>query len=472
MPSPLIFATILAFTSPDDTHQWTGFRGPNGSGVHTGTTIPDKVDPESNRLWRREIPAGFSSPVIVGDAVFLTGYEDSVAYTLKMDIATGETQWKSEGPEPLPAPYRGPNSQVSSTPVTNGTHTYSFFRHFGVVCYDEKGDEVWRHKLAPFRVPHGMSSSPVIAGDKVIMQCDQDQESFIVALNRQTGEEAWKATRPRMTHSYSTPVVHKPVKGPAEVIVSGSFQVSAYDVETGTRSWWVDGMAWQAMTLPVIDNGVVFVHSHVGAMSEYGAPKMSGPFERQLEMRDKDGDGKISLEEWPGEAMKQLMFIYDLDGDNMLGPRDWEYAVRRDRETGGLFAIELGGQGNVSETRTKWSYKNRRGLPGIPSPLVYDGVLYLLKDGSLLTSMDPASGDVIKQERVGRSEGYYASPIAADGRILTAGESGLVTVVKAGREWEVVSSIDIEEDIWSTPALGGNRVVVRTTESLQCFGPK
>jgi len=126
-------------------------------------------------------------------------------------------------------------------------------------------------------------------------------------------------------------------------------------------------------------------------------------------------------------------------------------------------------QGNVTESHVKWKYDDRRGLPDCPSPLFLDGHLYVIKEGGLFTAFDGESGEVVKQGRVGDPDRYFASPVAAAGRIVTASVSGQVAVVSSGPEWEVLSVHDLQEDIWSTPAIADGQVFVRTGKALYCF---
>ena len=139
------------------------------------------------------------------------------------------------------------------------------------------------------------------------------------------------------------------------------------------------------------------------------------------------------------------------------------------RASGGLFAIDLGGEGDVTESHVSWRFPDRRGLPDCPSPLVMDDLLYLIKEGGLLTAVDTETGEVAKQGRVGESDQYFASPVGAGGRIVTASLGGKLAVLRAGRDWEVLSVVDLGEELWSTPAIAGGQVFVRTQEALWCF---
>ena len=426
------------------------------------------LGPEENLAWRTPLAPGYSSPVLGDDAVFLTGAQGTELYTYCVDRATGAVRWRVAGPEPLEDAPRGPNSPVSPTPATDGTNVYVFFPSFGLVSYDGGGDERWRLPLGPFVTPYGMGTSPVLAGDLLVLQCDQDTDSYLVAVERDSGAVRWKTARPGATHGFSTPVLYEPEEGPAELIVSGSYRVTGYDLASGEELWWVGGMAWQSKTLPVVGDGVLFVHSWMASPAEIGAPRLSAPWEETLADHDADGDGLLSKEEADALGLARVWFLYDLDQDGSMDAGEWGIALARSTAKSGLYAIRLGGRGDVTESHLLW--RHGRSLPNIPSPVHYRGVLYVLKEGGILTALDPATGEVHRAGRVeGAQDPYFASPVAADGRLFLASHEGRLAVLEAGPEWEVTSVSELGEEIWATPALAGGQVFVRTQEALYCF---
>ena len=466
MIATLFTCTLLA-TSAGDGPQWGAFRGNGGAGISDTKGIPDEIDVEKNALWRAEVPPGYSSPVVAGDLVVITAAKDKELFTIALDRVTGEEVWTSmiefDGKRP------GANSPASPSPVTDGEHVFVVFHSVGLVAYDMKGEELWRNEIGPFNIPHGMATSPLAWRDLVVLQVDQDLSAYVVAYDKKTGNERWKTERPGVTHSYSTPAIYEPEEGPAQLIVSGSLQVTSYSLETGKKLWWINGAAWQTMSMPVMAGDTCIVNAYMVPSSEFGFPRMDPDFAAVLAENDKDDDGKISKGEWGDDRIHMAWFILDLDGDELLDEKDWEFGVQMATATGGMFAIDPSGKGDVTESHVKWIYDKRRGLPGAPSPLVLDDTIFLIKEGSLMTSMDVASGEVKKQERIAPSDEYWASPVSADGKIITASKGGQLAVLKGAADWEVLSVHDLGEEIWSTPAIADGQVFVRTQTAMYCF---
>lgn len=449
--------------------EWPGFRGPNGSGVAQARVLPSAIAKTKNLLWRVEVPAGYSSPVLSATRVFLAAHEEGKIFVMALDRRTGAVVWKTEAPRDR-ATKRSVNTPVSSTPVTDGVNLYVFFEDFGLLSYGADGKERWRYPMPRTNNPYGMAASPVIESGSLIMVCDQDTDSFIMALDRDTGRLRWKTARPEATHGFATPVIWRPAKGPAQAIVSGSYQLAAYSVPTGEKLWWVWGMAWQAKSTPVIGGETLYVHSWMATMSELGQQKDDvAPFEETLKEKDADRDGKLSKQEAPDPEMAKIWFLFDLDKDGFVDAREWDVHRKRAQARNGLYAIRLGGSGDVTATHVLW--RHEKSLPNIPSPVLYGGVVYLLKEGGVFTSLDAATGKVLKQGRLeGAVDPYYSSPVAGAGKIYAVSQHGKVSVVQAAGEWQSLSVADLEEECWATPAIGGGRLYIRTQKALYCFG--
>lgn len=448
--------------------EWARFRGPNGTGVADARALPSEVGPDKNVAWKLALPSGFSSPVLTESSVFLTASDETKLYTISIDRKTGRQNWKVEAPRSLAEKPKGPNSPVSPSPVTDGKNVYVFFENFGLVCYAQDGSERWHHGMGPFNLPYGAGTSPVVHGSTVLLQMDQDVGSYLVALDKDTGKIRWKTQRPHATHGFSSPVIYQPVKGPAEVIVSGAYELDGYDLTTGKKLWWVSGMAWQAKSTPVVSNDVVYVHSWMASLAELGHKEITATWEKTLAEHDKNKDGKISKEESPDPSLINVWFLYDLDKDGVLDATDWQYLLARNDTKNGLYAIKLGGRGDVTKSHVLWRVE--KGMPNIPSPLLYKDVLFLLREGGILTSFNPKDGAVYKQGRLdGAVDAYFASPVLADGKLITASREGKVAIIRPEAEWEVISVGEFGEDIWATPAAADGQLFIRTQKNLYCF---
>ena len=403
---------------------WRQFRGPNGSGVSDEVDLPVEFGPERNVVWKTAVPSGLSSPVVAGDKVFLTAFENGKILTLALDRASGRTVWRREAPRPrVQEMQRKPNGPASASPVSDGRNVYVFFPDFGLLAYGSDGTELWRMPLGPFNNPFGHGASPVLAGDTLLMVCDQDTNSFLLAVDKNSGRVLWRTERPLAQRGYSTPVFWQPARGGLQAFVAGSYRLSAYDVKTGKEIWWVRGLPWQIKPTPVLDGEAVYFVTYSGD-SEPGQQEVVLPFKDALAQLDKNADGKISKDEIVDARIKALFDEYlDLDHTGYLEERDWnQYRERRLGESS-LRAYRLGGTGDLTESNFLW--KNARSLSNVPSPIHYRGVVYTLKEGGVLTSLDSKTGEILKQARIEGALGtYYASPVAAEGRIYTVSDEG------------------------------------------------
>ena len=194
---------------------WSRFRGPNGSGVAAGATMPAAIAPGVHQAWRIEVPRGYSSPVLTDDAVFITAVKGTSLYTYAVARSDGELRWQAEHPTHLEKPHRGVNSPAAPTPVTDGENVYVFFQAGGLTSYDAGGEERWSVPLGPFVTPYGVGASPILHEDLVLLLVDQDVGSFLVAVDSASGDERWRVERRQVTHGFSTPVLYTPDDGPA-----------------------------------------------------------------------------------------------------------------------------------------------------------------------------------------------------------------------------------------------------------------
>jgi outer membrane protein assembly factor BamB len=447
---------------------WPRFRGPNGSGVGEAAKLPAEFSPQRNVRWKAAAPAGHSSPVVAGERVFLTGLDQERLVTLCLDRATGKELWRRECPRPRRERLDKRNHPASPTPAVEGRNVFVFFPDFGVISYDTDGKERWRAPLGPFDNLYGMGSSPVAAGDKVILSCDQTQGSFLIALDAGDGRVRWRTPRPEAVSGHSTPALYRGPGGATQVIAPGSFRLDAYSAATGEPLWWVRGLASEMKSAPVVDGETIYINGYNLPENDPGRHVEVPPFEKYLADHDKDGDGRIAAAEAPDQRMKSFFPYLDLNHDGYLDAREWKMYVAAMAAENGLLAIRAGGRGDMTDRSVKWKY--HRSIPQLPSVLLYQGVLYMLGDNGVLTTLDPASGTVHRQARLrGVADRYFASPVAGDGKVFIVGHSCTVSVLRPGPEQELLAVNELEGECFATPAIAGDAIFIRTSNGLFAF---
>ena len=464
--------------------QWPQFRGPNGSGIGKSPQLPIDFGPGKQVAWKTDLPPGHSSPILSGDRLFLTAVEGGTRaelsvgkmvdkggklYTICLNRNTGVILWKKEVPRPRLEQYQPTNSPASPTPVTDGKSVFVFFGDFGLIAYDFAGNERWRVPLGPFNNPNGHGSSPILVDDLLVLLCDQDTNSYLLAVDKNSGRVRWKVERPDVTRSYTTPGVVRRASGPIELIVPGSYNLVSYNARTGEKLWWINGLSWQPKSTPVIDGDVVYAHWWENG-GEAEQPTETLTFEEILSRFDANHDKKITREEFAAEPRLQRGFPdTDLGSDGFVDERDWNFYRARRASRNALLAVRLGGRGDLTGS-ANILWRMQKFLPNSPSPLLYEGVLYLIKDGGILTSLNPKTGEILKQGRLtGALDTYYASPIASGGHVYLLSHQGKMTVLKAGASWEIVGGADFEDECFATPAIADDSIYLRTRSALFCF---
>ena len=462
-----LLVLVLAAALTASASEWLQFRGPNAAGLGVAGEPPERLDPDKNLLWKTPLPLGHSSPVLTEDRIFLTAVDEGRLFTIALDRATGKILWKREAPRPRQERTHKVNNAAASSPVSDGSDVYVFFGDYGVLAYTSGGDQLWKLPLGPFHNQMGMSASPILVDGKLILVLDDDRQSSMVALDPSNGEMLWRADRSEFTRSFGTPVVHRSAQGPAEIIVPGAFQLAGYAVDTGEKLWWARGLCWQPKAVAAL--GEDRVYAHCWAAGGDRPPEKTYPdFAAGLAELDADKDGGISKTELYPELQGKFN-SFDLDKDKLLGERDWSYLQSKTSSQNALMAVRLGGRGDVTETHVEWIH--RKSLPNVASPLVYDGVVYLAKDGGIVSALDANTGEVLKMGRLPNAmDKYFASPVAAAGRVYFLDAAGTLTVVRAGAEWSVLQTLPLGEGGNATPALVDGRVYIRTHENLYCFG--
>lgn len=464
----LLFAIFASSREENATDDWPQFRGPNGSGVMQTAGLPSEFGPDKNVKWKKAIPTGYSSPVLMKNFIFLTACENEKLLTFCLDRKDGRTIWHREAPRPRKEKIDFRNNPASPSPATDGKHVYVFFPDFGMLAYDFEGNELWRLPLGPFDNDYGMGASPIVIENKVILVCDQSTGSFIIAVDKSSGEIIWEKSRPEATSGHCTPVVYKAEGGETQILVPGSFLLISYSADTGDRLWWTSGLAFEMKSTPVLRDDVLFINGYASALNQPENQVTIPSFEQALEKFDRDKNGRFSKEELPLESPYDFFDFVDLAKDGHLDKKDWNYFQAALASLNGMLAIRLGGHGDMTDKNTLWAY--RRYVPQLPSPLVYKDVLYMLNDVGFITSFDPDDGTVIDQRRLkGAGSKFFASPVAADGKIYITSWRGKITVLKSDGSNEIIDTSDLGEECYATPAIGDGKIYIRTVSTLYCF---
>jgi outer membrane protein assembly factor BamB len=455
MRSTLLSALLsLALVPVANGADWPWWRGPLGNGVSPESGLPSSWSPRDGIAW--EVPlagAGVSSPVVMGDRIFVTsqvgrgdlkpgqhpllartdpevakaeralsapsvdaaaagdqapppqpGMGQAVFVVEAFDRATGRRLWEHRVPAqgPLPLVHEKHNLATPS-PVTDGERVYAWFGTGQVVALTATGERMWERHLGAengaFTLDWGHGSSPAMHGDLLYLLCYHEPQSYLLAVDKKTGATRWKIDRPANTRSYATPVV---IAGPGgeELLVNSTEGVHAYDPATGALLWHAGGPHSHGIGTPSLQNGVIYADRGY----------RSGPY----------------------------------------------------------FAVRPGarGGGDVSATHVVW--RADTGAPYVSSVLVYDGQLYFGSDTGVVTCVDAKTGEKLWQERTGGI--FSSSPVAGDGKIYFSSETGETFVYASGREPKLIAENSVDGRIVASPAIAGGRLYLRLDHRLMAIG--
>jgi outer membrane protein assembly factor BamB len=480
---------------------WPQFRGPSGSGVADACRPPVNID--TNRAaWKTPLPPGKSSPVLWGSRIFLTGAEGGRLATLALDAKSGKVLWKRLAPEVRLQSVHAANSAAASTPCADEQRVHVYFGSYGLLCYDHDGHELWHKAMTPPQSMYGVSTSPILHEQRLILVLDDDanlpdsklSRSKVIALDKATGEVVWETARPFNRGAWSTPMIWRHEHG-ADLVVLGDGRAYGYDPVTGAETWYVTGFAREPIAVPVAGDGLLYLS--VSMQGGRGDVQLDPePFWAALLPLDRNGDGRIGRDEITEN------FTYPLRPELPLGhpgfgiPLPSDPAKRkegqnrifdwRDKNHDGfwtkeefiadltvgqgkplLVAVRPGGTGDITTSHVNWSL--RTGIPEIPSPIFHAGRLYLVRDGGILSCVKAVTGEIIYRERLNADEQYCASPVAANGHLYLLSAKGALTVVKLGDMFEIAHQADLKAAVSATPALDPRSLYLRSEDALMAF---
>jgi outer membrane protein assembly factor BamB len=433
-----IFTTLaMLFIIPGlRAEDWPGWRGPRLDGTSLEKNLPVTWSAKDNIAWKTDIHGiGHSSPVVVGDRVFLTTclLKEGQRMLLCLDRRDGKILWeKLVLTSPLEKKHKL-NSFASSTVACDGQLVFTTFlqlrprtdkdtalprkpRDVGyldkkkdeisemiVACYTVDGDLVWHKSPGQFYSRHGFCSAPILYKDKVIVNGDQDAEAYIVALDKKTGAECWRIDRPNRTRSYCVPLIVE-AAGKMQMVLAGSMCTTSYSPETGKLIWNMKGPTEQFVASPVYGDGLIF---------------MTAGF-----------------------------------------PTYHNWTIRPD------------GEGDITASHIAWheSKTVARKASYVPSPLAVPGYFYMISDLGPLSCFEAKTGKRLWIEELGKH--HSASPVLADGRVYLTDDDGITYVLKADGTSEILARNALNDECYSSPAISHGQIFIRTLSGLWCIGRK
>lgn len=381
---------------------WPTWRGPASDGAVTDAAIPTEWNPTRNIAWKVPVPGiGHSSPVVAGGRLFLTSCVDKDRCVLAFDAVTGRQLWmKSIGAAELEKMHKN-NSPASATPVTDGGHVWAAFLIDGsitVACLSSTADTIWTRTFPGFVSPHGFCGTPILSGDKLIVNGDSDGEAFLAALDRKTGDVIWKTARPNRTRSFSVPVILT-VNDKPQLVLAGSKSIAAYDPADGKQIWVADSPTDKFVAT------AVFADGHVIATG-------TSPVSTLTAIRP-DGRGNITKSHVAWNVSRGAAYVPS------------PVAVGKN-----VFVQADDGQATLLAARTgKVVWAERLGRLHNASPLLVNGLIYsLAEDGTMYVVRPSPEFEIVSKNALG--EPCRATPAVADGRLYLRAASHLWCVAR------------------------------------------
>ena len=405
---------------------WPQWRGGQHNGISSEKNLPTEFGPEKNLAWRTELPgpAG-STPVVWEDSIFLTSVNDEGELLLMCLGDDGKVRWSRTVATGNKDVRGDEGNSASPSPCTDGKHVWAMFANGILVCYDFAGNEVWQldlqERYGKFKIAFGMTASPVLDGDRLYLQLihgegdPKTREAVVACIEKQTGKEVWRADRPsdaikECEHSYASPTLYRDSER-EYLLTHGADYVVAHDLKYGRELWRSGGLNLPNRYNPTLR----FVAS----------PAVS--------------DGLIVVPSAKG------------------GP---------------VLALKPTGEGDITSADEHLAWKRDRDTPDVPSPLIVDGLVYLCRESGNLICVD-AKTDKENNDHHTHVQRHRASPVYADGKLYLTARDGTISVVAAGKEFNMLAQNDLGgESISSSPAVANGRIYFRTFDALWAIEQK
>lgn len=473
--------------NPESMH-WLQFRGPNASGIAPENADPPvHFSPDTNLLWKAEILPGWSSPCIVDDRIFLTGFNraDSTLHTFAIDRKNGAILWAdSVSPDTL-FEIHAVNTHANPTVASDGERVFASFPTYGLIAYDLTVRRLWEFTHEPIQWYYGGACSPVVADSVVITIVSSDEDPRIVGLNCTTGDSVWTIRAPEEEWASllmrSTPVMWNNL-----MVMHFYWVVAAYNMNYFTPEWWIK-LPTTNIGTPVIAGDTMYLN----AWTQMGEEKVNGidfNFDEYLGFYDVNQDRKLGKNEIPDSIWlfqrpespdeprtsrrlnDDFVFsVVDENRDNAFDQAEWDRMLdimAPYMGDHGMLAISLKGAGERPASDVIW--KVQEDTPETPSPLLVDENVFFIKNGGIITVIHRETGEVVKKGRVGAAGAYISSPMLAANRIYTCSYNGTVTVLSA-EDFSVLANNKLGEKIGASPVVVDDVLYVRTSGHLYAF---
>ena len=420
----LTFAFVVcALSSATRAENWPSWRGPTSNGISTEKNVPTKWGREQHVAWRLPLPgdAG-ATPVVWGERIFLTS-PDGNDFVLMCVSTDGKELWRRKVGSGNRRIRNDEGNLASPSPTTDGTHVWATFGTGDMACFDLDGKEVWRinlqERFGRYNIQYGMASTPVLDGERLYLQLihgdgrANTQEAVVAALDKLTGKEVWRQSRVTSAtdeneHSYASPVLYN-FDGKKFLITHGADYAIAYRLDDGSELWRLGGL-----------------NPHDDPQRRYHPT---------------------------------LRFVATPAAASGI-------VVVPTAKNGPVFAVRPDHEGDITNVAAAHIWTRPANTPDVPSPLIHDGLVYLCRENGNLICMDAKSGEQMYPEQRTEPDRYRASPVYADGKLYITARKGIVTVVKAGRAFDVLAKNDLGESTTASPVISGGTLYIRTYDAL------
>lgn len=466
---------------------WLSFRGANCTGI-----APENANPpvhfsaDTNLLWKTEILPGWSSPCIVNEKIFLTGFDnvDSLLYTMAINRENGKILWE-DSVRPVGYYDKHPMfTYADPSIVSDGSRIFASFPNYGLISYDLDGNKVWEysHEIIS-QLFNGGASSPLVVDSTIILIINSPEDPRIVALNSSSGDSIWTIRGAELgwgaMWTTATPVVYN-----AMMILHLSDRIASVNILDGEVGWWLK-VPSTGVTTPVIMEDMMYLNTWINGGEKSVRGKQIS-FAELLRECDTNGDGQIVRDElkedmvltnrpetpdapWSSKNLKESFDNFDTNKNRVLEESEWNSILKflaSNFENHGMLAISLKGSGERSVLDIKW--KINQDTPETPSPLIIGENVLFIKNGGIMTVINRESGEVVHKRRIGAAGGYIASPLLAGNRIYTCSFNGTVTVLLKD-DFSLLAQNKLKEKIGASPVAVDDVLYIRTDKHLYAF---